>query len=345
MSWFRVDDTLHAHRKLAKAGAEAMGLWVACGSFAASAASRQDGSLDHDEVAMRALLLGVRDWKRLADKLVSVGLWEEDGDLYRFHDWDHFASADGVTEAKRLKAAERQAKSREKKRLSDAVTRDSHTSSHVTERDASHAVTSDSHTPSHDVTTPPRTPVHDRACALPVPSRPIPALPSDAGEPAGSGGDLLDMSSLRRLWNDNRERVTGSMLPAIHDADANAVLATLPKVRSVAPRPKASFADWLAVEFDAWHDVVTKEHGANATRITRAWSPVSFAGWYERNPPPAEAAPSRPVQAPQAPEGPPAAKEPAMAPLSAEERAAKAAALLGKMDAAREASQRPRFQA
>lgn len=188
MAWLRVDDTLHAHRKLIKAGAEAMGLWVACGSFAASAASRQDGSLDADEVATRALLLGVKDWKRVADKLVSAGLWDVDGDLYRFHDWDHYDSAEGVSEAKRLKAAQRQAKSREKKRFAEDVTRDSHTPGCDMSQPVTRDVTHGSHTASHDVTSPPRAPVcdpaHDPARAHPSPAHPIPSQPVAERAPA-----------------------------------------------------------------------------------------------------------------------------------------------------------------
>lgn len=314
MSWFRVDDTLHAHRKLAKAGAEAMGLWVACGSFAASAASRQDGSLDADEVAMRATLLGVRDWKRLADRLVSVGLWDVDGDLYRFHDWDHFASADGASEARRLKAAERQAKSRAKRQMSQPVTRDSHTMSHVTERDMSQPVTCDSHTPSHVVTTPPRAIVHDRAGAHPVPTRPDPSRPAaaaDAGDPAGSGGEVLDMGALRRLWNQARERATGAMFPATFSADDNAALAALPRVH-VAADSGATFVDWLGVEVVAWVREVTASHGSGGVRLTSCWAPKSFSGWYQRKgshlaPKARHGAPGR--EEPHNPFGPPTDEE------------------------------------
>lgn len=335
MSWLLVDDKFHAHKKARRAGAEALGLWVMCGSHAAG--MDVGGLLEADEVETIALTMRLTNWKRAAAKLVDVGLWDAVEAGYQIHDFDHYRKGADREQIRREKDAERKRLKRDVRGHSADVSAD-------TSSDVSNTGPRTPENTSADAPSRARAPVHS------VPFSPVPscadAIPNpDAGEPAGSGGDLLDMSSLRRLWNENRERVTGSMLPAIHDADANAVLATLPKVRSVAPRPKASFADWLAVEFEAWHDAVTKEHGANATRITRAWSPVSFAGWYERNPPPAEAAPSRPVQAPQAPEGPPAAKEPATAPLSAEERVANAAALLAKMDAAREASQRPRFQA
>lgn len=180
MSWFRVDDTLHAHRKLAKAGAEAMGLWVACGSFAASAASRQDGSLDADEVQGRALLLGIRDWKKTAARLVAAGLWDIDGDLYRFHDWCHYESAEGALEARRAKDAERARRAREKKLAS----RDEPNTSRDTSRDASASPSRDESDASRDalarVTGAP-----PRVSRDPVPSRPVPTQSAErASAPA-----------------------------------------------------------------------------------------------------------------------------------------------------------------
>lgn len=36
MSWFKVDDKLHDHRKARKAGKSAMGVWVLAGSWCMS---------------------------------------------------------------------------------------------------------------------------------------------------------------------------------------------------------------------------------------------------------------------------------------------------------------------
>lgn len=109
MSWFRVDDNLHAHRKARRAGAEAMGLWVMCGSYASSQASDGCGILEPDEVEAIALTLGLKAWKRAAEKLVSVGLWHYEGRGYVFHDWDHYREGNGeaVLERRREKDAAR----------------------------------------------------------------------------------------------------------------------------------------------------------------------------------------------------------------------------------------------
>lgn len=277
---------MHAHRKVIKAGAEAMGLWVACGSFAASAASRQDGSLDADEVATRALLLGIKDWKKVADRLVAAGLWDVDGELYVFHNWDHYETSEGVNAAKAEKAAKKQKAYRDRKAASGNAT-------------GNEPVTRYGNVTGNEKVTPGNAPVtpgnalagvtpalHAGACALPVPAQPNPPLPSDAGEPAGSSGEVLDMGDLRRLWNENRERVTASTMPVHFDAADAEVLGALPRTHR-ASQSDLEFVDWLAVEFGAWHAESVKAHGQGATRLTSCWAPKSFSGWYGRKGSPA----------------------------------------------------------
>jgi hypothetical protein len=102
MTWFKVDDKLHDHRKARKAGKSAMGVWVLAGSW--SMDNETDGFIP-DDVLVR--------WGSKADArtLVAVGLWDretfqgEDG--YRFHDWSRFQPSAAVTAAKR--AAEHEA--------------------------------------------------------------------------------------------------------------------------------------------------------------------------------------------------------------------------------------------
>ncbi len=102
MSWFKVDDKLHDHRKARKAGKAAMGVWVLAGSW--SMDNETDGFIP-DDVLTR--------WGTLADarKLVSAGLWDRetfDGETgHRFHDWSRFQPSAAVTAAKR--AAEHEA--------------------------------------------------------------------------------------------------------------------------------------------------------------------------------------------------------------------------------------------
>jgi hypothetical protein len=82
MTWFKVDDKLHDHRKARAAGKSAMGVWVLAGSWAADHLT--DGFVPASILAR---------WGTRADaaKLVTVGLWrpdEQEGEKgWRFHDW------------------------------------------------------------------------------------------------------------------------------------------------------------------------------------------------------------------------------------------------------------------
>lgn len=83
MTWFKVDDKLHDHRKTRAAGKAAMGVWVLAGSW--SADNLTDGFIP-------ATILPRWGTKADATKLVKVGLWlvdEQDGESgWRFHDWE-----------------------------------------------------------------------------------------------------------------------------------------------------------------------------------------------------------------------------------------------------------------
>lgn len=105
MTWFRVDDKLHGHRKARRAGAEAMGLWVMCGSYL-SASNSEDGRIELDEVEAVALTLRVRKWEGLVDRLVDVGLWDREGNALIFHDWTDYRPT-GEAELERRRAADR----------------------------------------------------------------------------------------------------------------------------------------------------------------------------------------------------------------------------------------------
>lgn len=82
MTWFKVDDKLHDHRKARAAGATAMGVWCLAGSWAAD--NLTDGFVP-------ATVLSRWGRPREAHKLVEVGLWhadEQDGEKgWRFHEW------------------------------------------------------------------------------------------------------------------------------------------------------------------------------------------------------------------------------------------------------------------
>jgi hypothetical protein len=82
MTWFKVDDKLHDHRKARAAGATAMGVWCLAGSWAAD--NLTDGFVP-------ATILPRWGRPRDATRLVEVGLWHadtQDGEKgWRFHEW------------------------------------------------------------------------------------------------------------------------------------------------------------------------------------------------------------------------------------------------------------------
>ncbi|MET0416031.1 MAG: hypothetical protein ABW022_08425 [Actinoplanes sp.] len=84
MTWFRVDDGLHSHRKAVRAGVPAMGLWVLAGSWCADHLT--DGFIP-DYMAARI----DRESESNAARLVEAGLWmvaEKGGDKgWQFHEW------------------------------------------------------------------------------------------------------------------------------------------------------------------------------------------------------------------------------------------------------------------
>lgn len=84
MTWFKVDDGLHSHRKAVRAGVPAMGLWVLAGSWCADHLT--DGFIP-DYMAARI----DRDYEDNATRLVDAGLWEpaeKAGDKgWQFHEW------------------------------------------------------------------------------------------------------------------------------------------------------------------------------------------------------------------------------------------------------------------
>jgi hypothetical protein len=112
VSWFKVDDHLHSHRKAMRAGVEAMGLWVLAGSW--SAAEESDGWVPGYVLGR---LVGANG-EALAGQLVGAGLWhpgEKDGeDGYVFHSWEDFQPTRASLEAKRAAQRERMRENRAK---------------------------------------------------------------------------------------------------------------------------------------------------------------------------------------------------------------------------------------
>ncbi len=102
MSWGKVCDTLHAHRKRAKAGHEAIGLWTAALSW-----SRDKGTGGHIP-AGRPLLLSEDEPEpeasaaRCVERLVKARLWDVDpAGGWRFHDWAEYQESEEQEAARR----------------------------------------------------------------------------------------------------------------------------------------------------------------------------------------------------------------------------------------------------
>jgi hypothetical protein len=105
MTWFKVDDSFHAHPKVLATDADALGLWVVAGAWSSSHLT--DGFVpDH---ALPRLLPGSDD---LARKLVTAGLWRKARGGYRFHDWNDFNPKREDVEGERKAARERMRKLR-----------------------------------------------------------------------------------------------------------------------------------------------------------------------------------------------------------------------------------------
>jgi len=103
VTWAKVDDRLHRHRKARRARAEAMGVWVMALSYCAD--NLTDGALDEDE--LKGLLEG--DWRlarRAANRLVEVGLWERTETGFLFHDWPDYQAMRADVLANREKRSE-----------------------------------------------------------------------------------------------------------------------------------------------------------------------------------------------------------------------------------------------
>ena len=109
MAWFKVDDTLHGHPKVLRAGAAAVGVWAAAGSYCM--AYKTDG-----KVPAWWLDSWGKTGQSAARKLVEVGLWEATPDGYRFHDWADYQPSSDEIEKDREAARVRMRELREKRR-------------------------------------------------------------------------------------------------------------------------------------------------------------------------------------------------------------------------------------
>lgn len=96
MPWVKLDDSFHGHRKVRKAGLEAIGLHARALSLAGQ---EMDAHIDLEWVRE----CGGRNWRKLAEVLVSAGLWETNGDGWIIHDYHEYNPTREEWEAERAK--------------------------------------------------------------------------------------------------------------------------------------------------------------------------------------------------------------------------------------------------
>lgn len=138
MTYFRVDDKLHDHRKSRRArkspeggrSAAALGLWVLAGSW--SMANATDGWVPADELDRWD-----DEGEQLAEQLVAAELWhhhEHDGEAgYLFHEWDEWQHSQAYLAERRRRKAEHMRTVRANERAADQGKEgvDSHVDSHA----------------------------------------------------------------------------------------------------------------------------------------------------------------------------------------------------------------------
>lgn len=118
MSWFKVDDKLHSHPKVATVDLEAMGLWALCGSYCSDQLT--DGFVPWPVVYRYAR--GTARGKKLSRQLIASGLWTDGEKGPSFHQYlDRNPSREKLLQA-REKTLERVERHRAKKGSSNGVT-------------------------------------------------------------------------------------------------------------------------------------------------------------------------------------------------------------------------------
>lgn len=97
MPWVKLDDTFDQHKKVRKAGLEAIGLHAR--ALAHAGREMDGGHVDPEWVEERAGRRG----KALVAKLVAVGLWEPNSDGWIIHDFNEYNPTREEWDAERAK--------------------------------------------------------------------------------------------------------------------------------------------------------------------------------------------------------------------------------------------------
>ncbi len=112
MPWFKIDDNFWGSTKRMACTPDAIGLWTTAGSWCSQQLT--------DGFVPKHVLPVLGGTARLAQKLVSVGLWEEVDDGWHFHDWSDYQPTKAAVEADRSAARERM-RSRRVRRSAEGV--------------------------------------------------------------------------------------------------------------------------------------------------------------------------------------------------------------------------------
>ena len=107
MSWVKVSDGLATHPKVLAAGQAAAWLHVAGLCYAAQHLT--DGAIPDSSLSGLGQFTRGRV-RKLADRLVEVGLWERNGAGYAIHDYLDYNPSRSSVEERRKAARERMAK-------------------------------------------------------------------------------------------------------------------------------------------------------------------------------------------------------------------------------------------
>ncbi|MDY1005723.1 hypothetical protein [Curtobacterium sp. CFBP9011] len=166
MPWFKVDDGLPSSRKVLgiprRDRLAAIGLWTLAGAW--SAKELQDGAVPS------YMIVELGATRRVAEALVTVGLWSRTSSGYSFVNWDDFQPTKADVLSAREKNAEKLRKWRQRNR-----DRDQGETKFVTElQDGSDEVRN----------------------AAPVPARPDPTSPPIGGEDVADRADVVELCEL-----------------------------------------------------------------------------------------------------------------------------------------------------
>ena len=99
MTWANIDDLFPEHPKVLNAGGDAAWLYI-CGLCFVNR-NLTEGRIPKTVIAR---LSDRKSPARLAQRLVEVGLWHEDGDTYRIHDWEKYNETAETVKARKEQA-------------------------------------------------------------------------------------------------------------------------------------------------------------------------------------------------------------------------------------------------